>query len=307
VVTRVLVTGASGFIGRHVLTPLVQRGYEVHATRSTGRVPDAAPVGVTWHAVDLLDHSAATDLIARVRPTDLLHLAWYAAPGLFWTADVNDDWVRATSTLIDAVIAHGGKRIVGAGSCAEYDWSSGTCDELSTPLQPGTRYGAAKVAACRYLLDRGPRLTRGCAWGRVFFMYGPDEHPSRLVASIIRRVLAGEPAPCTEGSQRRDFLDVRDVAAGFVQLLDSSLTGAVNVSAGVAISVRELAERTAAIAGRPDLLRVGALQSRPDEPGLILGLPGRLHHSGWRPVVSLDRGLQESVSFWRGLQTRARG
>ena len=297
---RVLVTGASGFIGRHVLAPLVQRGYEVHATRSTGRVPGEAPRAVTWHTADLLDHSAAADLVASVRPTDLLHLAWYAVPGLFWTADVNADWVRATSTLIDAVIADGGERIVGAGSCAEYDWSSGTCDELSTPLQPRTRYGAAKVAACRYLLDRGPRLARGGAWGRVFFMYGPDEHPSRLVSSIIRAVLAGDPAPCTEGSQRRDFLDVRDVAAGFVQLLDSTVTGAVNVSAGAAIAVGDLAERAAAAAGRPELLRRGALPSRADEPRLIVGVPGRLtREAAWAPTIHLERGLADAVDFWR--------
>ena len=173
------------------------------------------------------------------------------------------------------------------------------CDEQSTPLQPRTRYGAAKVAACRDLLDRGSRLTRGAAWGRVFFMFGPHEHPSRLVASIIRSVLAGEPALCSEGSQRRDFLDVRDVASGFVHLLDSPVTGAANLSAGVAVSVGELAERAAVAAGRPDLLRRGALPQRPGEPHLIVGVPGRLwHEGGWRPRVSLDDGLACAVKYW---------
>jgi nucleoside-diphosphate-sugar epimerase len=132
----VLVTGATGFVGRQALAPLAARGYEVHAV---GR-----------REVDLLDPDATTRLVEELRPTHLLHFAWYAEPGAFWQSPENERWLAAGVHLLEAFAASGGTRAAVAGTCAEYDWSgSGILSEQSTPLAPRTAYGEAKNALRR--------------------------------------------------------------------------------------------------------------------------------------------------------------
>src|SRR4249920_3555852 len=129
---RVLVTGASGFVGRHCLPLLLDQGYEVHGLcRDPGRFPIS---DVVWHRVDLLHPGCAGELLRHLQPQYLLHLAWYAVPGKFWEARENLEWLRASLELLSAFTNNGGARLVVAGSCAEYDWNAVECQEDLTPL-----------------------------------------------------------------------------------------------------------------------------------------------------------------------------
>ena len=138
---KILVTGASGFIGKHCLPLLVQRGFEVHGTSTTTGFQSP---GVQMHQVDLLDHQQVQRLLSIIRPSHLLHLAWIATPPIFWTSPENPKWVQASFSLMQRFIEQGGMRAVFSGSCAEYDWSYGTCSEETTPLHPATLYGKSK-------------------------------------------------------------------------------------------------------------------------------------------------------------------
>src|SRR5882762_11136738 len=134
--SRVLVTGASGFIGRQCLPILVAKGYDVHAL---SRRQLATPLpGLSWHNLDLLRQGAPSEVIHQVQPDFLLHLAWYAVPGKFWEARENIDSVRASLELLSAFAANNGRRLVAAGSCAEYQIDAGECLEERTPLIPST-------------------------------------------------------------------------------------------------------------------------------------------------------------------------
>src|SRR5262249_4985499 len=144
-------------------------------------------------------------IINRVRPSHLLHLAWTTEPGSYWTSPDNVRWLEASLSLLRAFAAHGGERVVMAGTCAEYDWAEGICREYPTPLRPISVDGVCKNALREVSESLGTRLGLRTAWGRVFFLYGPHEHPRRLVASVIGSLLHGEPALCSEGTQRRDF------------------------------------------------------------------------------------------------------
>ena len=293
---RVLVTGASGFIGRHALAPLLAGGFEVHAV---ARRPAAGGDGVTWHATDLLDGGARAALVRDVAPSHLLHLAWYAEPGRFWTAPENLAWAEASIGLYREFAACGGARAVFAGTCAEYDWSGGVCHEDATPLRPATLYGACKHAVASAVT--APGAGPSTAWGRVFFLYGPGEPRAKLVASVIDALLEGRRAPVSHGRQVRDFLHVADVAGAFAALVASEdVRGAVNIGSGDAVSLREL---LSLVEERLDARGQVAYGERPapaDEPPVILADVARLRDElSFRPRHTLASGLDDTIAHLR--------
>jgi nucleoside-diphosphate-sugar epimerase len=302
---RVLLTGAGGFVGRRCLAPLVASGYEVHAvSRQPVAHAGAASVDtprLQWHAADLFDARGVAALVAEVEPTHLLHLAWYTEHGKFWTAVENLSWVGASLALFEAFAASGGRRVVAAGTCVEYaPQGDAPCSELSTPLKPATVYGACKHATQVVLEAFARQAGVSAAWGRLFFPYGPGEPPGRLVPSVARALLAGQPACCTHGRQVRDFIHVEDAASAFVALLDSEVEGAVNVASGRPVALREVVEKVAAHAGHPDLVRLGARPAPEGEPPSLYADARRLREEvGWSPRYDLDEGIAETVEWLR--------
>jgi nucleoside-diphosphate-sugar epimerase len=297
---RVLVTGASGFIGRRTLAPLAERGFEVHGAGRGSKAPAGAPGEVAWHSADLLDASSRRALVESVGASDLLHLAWYAEPGAFWAAAENALWVAATVGLVDEFAAAGGTRATLAGTCAEYDWSAPQPLAENARLAPATFYGVCKDATRRVAEGLAERAGIELAWGRIFFLYGPAEHPARLVAAVARALVAGQRAPTSAGGQRRDFLHADDVAGAFAALVASDVSGAVNVASGEAVAVGAVVRAIADAAGRPDLLDIGAIERRPGDPDAIVADVRRLRDEvGWSPRIGLADGLAATVDWWR--------
>jgi nucleoside-diphosphate-sugar epimerase len=295
--SRVLVTGATGFVGARAVEHLRERGHEVHGISSRD-VPDDP--GTIWHRVDLLDPDAPKRLMAAVEPERLLHLAWYTEHDRFWSSPENLRWVESTLRLLRAFADGGGQRATLAGSCAEYDWeTNGVCVEDETPLRPATLYGASKHAtqlvASAYAAVAGIKL----AWGRIFFLYGPGEHSERLVPSVASRLLRGEQAPVTAGTHVRDFMHVDDVARAFVELLDSDVSGPVNIASGKAVELREVIASIGLATGSPELIAYGALPQRAGDPAMLIGDVARLRDEvGFRPRIDLAEGLRQTVAWW---------
>ena len=295
---RVLVTGAGGFLGRPVVGALLERGWSVDAA-TLGPAPEGLEEA-RWHDVDLLDPERPAALVDAARPTHLLNLAWHAGADIYGSPD-NDRWAEAGFRLLRRFAERGGRRTVFVGSCAEYDWRHGVCDEGSTPLRPGTRYGEAKRAlgelfAAFLAAGGGP----SGAWARPFFLYGPHEGPRRLIASVIRSLLRGEPARCSHGRQIRDYLYSVDLADALVTLLESDVEGPINLASGEPTSIAHLVYRAAASLDREELVELGAIEARPDEPPLIVADVGRLRTElGWSPSHSVDEGMALTVDWWR--------
>jgi nucleoside-diphosphate-sugar epimerase/SAM-dependent methyltransferase len=298
--SRLVLTGATGFIGRCVVPFLLKRGHEVHAL---GRGRSGVP-GTFHHSFDLLGDQTPDSLVAEIQPTHLLHLAWNATPGEFWVAPDNLDWVAASLRLYRAFARAGGRRAVFAGSCAEYDWNHGFLDEATTPLRPRTLYGTAKDGLRRLITAAATQEGISMAWGRIFFLYGPHEPAQRLVPSVVTALLAGELALCTDGRQERDFMHVADVARAFADLVDSDLTGPVNIASGECRSLREIVGVVAEVTGRPDLLRFGARQTPADEPPRLAASVGLLQGTlRFRPQISLREGIADVVAWHRSART----
>jgi nucleoside-diphosphate-sugar epimerase len=300
ILMKVLVTGASGFIGRNCVFQLQDKGYEVHALSRTCNEKRNDYHGVHWHQIDLFDSAAVKNVLNREQPTHLLHFAWYAEPGKYWTSAENFEYVRASLDLVQTFAQQGGRRVVIAGTCAEYDWRYGWCSESITPLAPSTIYGTCKNSLQQMTAIYGRQFGLSSAWGRIFFLYGPNESPSRLISSVIRSILRGEPALCSSGEQVRDFLHVSDVAAAFVALLNSDLQGAVNIASGEANSLKDVVTQIALKLGRPELLKLGARPTSPQDPPLLLADVRRLKEElGWQPAFDLDHGLDDTIAWWR--------
>lgn len=297
---RVLVTGASGFVGRWAVDALVARGAEVLAVSRQPR-PVARAETI---ACDLLDPAAARKLLAETRPDAILHLAWTVEHGKFWTTPENLDWAAATLGLMraaqDAVVS----RFVGTGTCFEYDWpENADCDETETPARPTTLYAVAKDSVRRIGMEWGGLPF---AWARLFYLYGPDEHPDRLVASIARRLARCERAPMSQGLAIRDFMHVADAGAALAAVALSDLTGPVNIATGEAASIRDIAGTLARAARRPDLLGVGDLPDRAGDPPRIVGAVRRLRDEvGFAPRFSLAEGLAD-VYAWHASRVETR-
>jgi nucleoside-diphosphate-sugar epimerase len=242
----------------------------------------------------------------QVRPSHLLHLAWYAVPGKYWTAEENFRWVEASLTLLREFAGRGGKRVLMAGSCAEYDWSSGHCSEFTTPIHPATPYGLCKSALGAMLQAYGPLKGISTAWGRLFFTYGPHENPARFVPTVIRAILRGEPALCTSGEQKRDFLYAGDVGEALARILDSDVEGPINVASGQAVAIKDIVSRIAEMLGHPELVRLGSLPIPPGEPPLLSADVTRLSTEvGFDNRHSLEDGLGLTIEYWAALASQA--
>jgi len=288
--SRILITGARGFVGSQIKTHL-DDGYDVHAvTRGT-----VTTDSVTWHDADLLDPDACQALIRDVRPSHLIHSAWETTHGVFWEADSNLAWLDAGKALFSAFCSNGGQRVVGCGTCAEYAGSSDPLREGDDGQVPPSRYGQAKRELFHALRD----MSVSFAWARIFYPYGSGEHPARFVPSVCRALLEDRPAKCSSGVQMRNFMDVRDLGGAIAALVDSPLEGPINVGHPVSQKLGDVAMMLGQIAGHPDLIHLGALPDRPNEPAVLIpDLRRQMTELKFQPKIAIGDGMNDVYRWW---------
>jgi GDP-4-dehydro-6-deoxy-D-mannose reductase len=312
---RVLVTGAAGFVGRHLVAFLrdEQPGLELCGmVRPGGSPASELPAGVAAVTADLLDAGAVDAAVARAAPDAVVHLAAQSSPARSWDdpAGTLATNVLGLTHLLEALCRRRlAPRVVVVGSSEEY--GAAGPGELplreDAPLRPASPYAASKVAqsfvALQYHLAHGLPVVRT----RTFPHTGPGRGEAFAESSFARQVAeieAGRRAPVIEVGNLesvRDFTDVRDVVRAYWALLLSGTPGEVyNVASGTGTRIGDVLALLVGLSGRHVEVRVDPARLRPADVPALVGDPARLQAAtGWTPRLSLERSLADLLADWR--------
>ncbi len=270
--SRVLLTGATGFVGRQIHRHLLARGHAVVAVVRPGsedrligpadrlvRTPDGFRETAHWWA----------DACAGINA--VIHAAWYVEPGQYLDSPENIACVNGTFELAKGALEAGVAHFIGIGTCMEYRLPSTHLD-IDAPLDPATLYAACKLSVYHILREWFAKQEGTFSWCRIFYLFGEGEHPARLVPYLRRRLETGEIAKLSAGTQLRDFLDVTLAGAMIANVVETGQPGAINICSGRPTTIRQLAERIADDYGRRDLLEFGTAQIHPSDPAAVVGV-----------------------------------
>jgi nucleoside-diphosphate-sugar epimerase len=291
---RIVLTGASGFLGRPCLGLLVNRGHEVFAL-SRGPRPAGITGPVKWHVADLNAVDSYAAAIKAFAPQAALHLAWEGIPDYGLETSLRN--LRNGALLGQLLFEAGCRHLAVSGSCWEYGKVSGIVHENAEPVAPGV-FGASKSAQ-RLVLEALARSSNTTlAWGRVFYPYGPGQKPASLAPTICRAVLAGECPALKTPHAINDFLYVDDTAEALVMLAETSVSGAFNIGSGSGTPVGALADKLLSLADRPAAFAARAAQDGGSPAGFWADTAA-LRSLGWQPKMPLEEGLRRTLSFFK--------
>jgi len=291
---RTFVTGAGGFVGRHLTAHLEAEGDEVV---------------VLAEGIDLADEPAVTAAVAEAAPDVVYHLAGWAHVGDSWKhpTEVVRVNVLGTAVVLEACSLAGVERILMVGSADSYGTFS--TDDLplreDLPLRPVTPYGASKASAEVLALQAHRSAGTGVVLTRSFNHTGPGQSPSFVVPALARRIVeaalgGGGEVRVGNLSAQRDLLDVEDVVRAYRLLAGSGEPGqAYNVCSGAAVAIDEVARRLAELSGSELRLVVDPDLVRPVDVPVVVGDSSRLRALGWEPEVALGETLRRVLDDQR--------
>lgn len=303
---RVAVTGATGFVGSRVMKHLIDRGCTVLAlVRASSNLDRLRVIDERFQCVytDMDQLPSVTDQIHEFRPQTLVHLAWYAEPRKYLEAPRNLADLQASINLLEHARSWGCNRIVGVGTCLEYDTSYGYLSE-STPLAPRSLYASAKAAL--FLLARGWAAQAGIAfvWCRLFHLFGAAEDKRRLVPTVITSLLDGQIVTIRDGEIVRDYLNVDDAASAVATIALGDYAGPINIASGEPVLIRDIAM---SIGRQMDSTKLIQFDPRSgdasDSPFICANIDRLRTEVRWRPSMSLQDGLYQTISWWRDNRT----
>jgi GDP-4-dehydro-6-deoxy-D-mannose reductase len=310
----VLVTGAAGFAGSHLIDLLANDDVRVTAWYRPGGSTPRLVAGVNWHAVDLLDRSSVGAALARLKPDVVYHCAGAPHVGHSWhtTESTFSANVRATHHLIEGLrdlrrLA----RVVVTSSALVYRTSDQPLREVDA-VHPSSPYAVSKLAQELVAVDGNNDLHVSIA--RAFNHLGPRQSPDFVASGFARRIAEIE-AGCGEAElgvgnleARRDLTDVRDTVRAYRAIIEHGRPGRVyNVCSGRAVLIRDLLDMLLSRARVPIDVRIDPDRYRPSDQPIVVGAPERIRDElGWTPEVPLERTLDDLMAYWRGRFVEAR-
>lgn len=318
---RVLVTGAGGFVGQHLVRDLLADGTEVWGATMTGRAPEEGPLSpgeagaARWVALDVTDEGSVRAALAEAEPDRVYHLAGQSSVGASFAEPLGTWEVNATGTFLllhllgERTRESGPPRLLLASSAEVY--GAVPPDRLpiaeTAPLAPQNPYAASKAAAEMAAADAVARGRVEVVIARSFNHTGPGQTPQFALPSFALQLARMEEAPEAERvlrvgnlSAERDILDVRDVVRAYRVLMDHGESGrAYNVCSGEARALQSLVEELIELSGTSARLTVDPARVRPVDVPILLGDAGALRELGWTPRIPLRQTLADLLGSMR--------
>lgn len=289
IMKRVLLTGATGLIGKYAIQPLLDAGFEVFAVSTKHEEEKSKNERLFWIKADLLNLSNVKRVFEKVKPQYLLHFAWDTTPGSYLESDLNYKWLEASLEMLKQFGLQGGKRAVFAGTCFEYEFEAKPLKE-DAKTAPKTLYAKCKDSLHEQaqLYCKNNDISFG--WGRIFYVYGEGEHEKRLFPNVINSLISDKEVVITVGNLVKDYMFAADVAGAFVKFLDTNVQGVVNICSGKPVTIREIVSLIAKKTGKEYLIKFEDKPSK--EPEIILGDNFRLlNEIGYNPKFTIDEAL----------------
>lgn len=289
---KILLTGAGGFIGSAFARLASSRGHSIGGLLIPGEpVPVSVPVHprVTWFRGTLSD--TPWEEIRAFQPQVCVHTAWITTPGVYLQSPENYRFLETSRRFAEHATNLGVRHLVSLGTCIEYQITGTPLSEDHTPVLPGTTYARCKNELRLALEADAKERGYGLAWARVFYPYGPGEHPSRLCSSIIEKLSRDEPVILKTPESTKDYIFIEDLALALLTIVEREFVGTINLGTGMGVSVRQIARTLGSLLNKPGLIREEPVPG-PDPFGYVVADAGRLRGLGWKPAYDLEAGLQ---------------
>ena len=333
---KILLTGATGFIGSSFARLAISRGHEVTGLVRSGRT---LPADLKVKPLSGELESISTKELTAMRADVCVHSAWITTPGVYLESPENFQFRDDSLQFLRRVAEAGTKQIVGVGTCIEYQISKrvdappphelGAANEPShpsprplpivgrgssksqavqgaqghdpasgnllsedrTPIAPTTTYAKCKNELRIAMEAEAKNDGFTFAWGRVFYPYGPGEHPSRLCSSIIQKLARDEKIVLKTPASTKDYIYIDDLAAALLAVVEKKFSGTINLGTGAGTTVREIARTIGRLMGKEEL--VGEVSPpEPDPLGDVVADANKLKSLGWEQKTSLEQGIQ---------------
>lgn len=272
--SKLLITGASGFIGKHLLEVPKLKHYEVLSPSSK--------------ELNLMDAKSISKYIRKNQPEYLIHLAWITNPGLYKTSLENVKWTRASECLFKEFYKMNGLKVVAAGTGLEYDQQWGYFLEGVTPTLPNTLYGKCKVYTNKIL----GLYPHSYSWVRIFNAYGIGEPSSKIISNTISSLSKNQRVVVDNPNYIIDYIYVKDVANSIVELIYKSHRSEINLSTGIPLTNAEVVNY---IGYRMDKEKLIFHNDKNLDSMMYVGNNSKLCNMGLAPKYSLKSGIDEMI------------
>ena len=293
---KILLTGPTGFIGSAFTRLALNRGHLVGGLIiPTEQAPTALPANpnLVWLRGTL--EQPPWSAIDTFKPDACVHTAWITTPEIYLESPENERFRDASLQFLLKLADSGVQYVLGLGTCIEYQIGEKPLAEDFTPIAPTTAYARCKNELRLALEAEAKPRQFGLCWGRVFYPYGPGEHPARLCSAITQKLLRGDTITLKTPKSTKDYIYIDDLVTALLTVVEKKFLGTLNLATGHGTTVLDIASTLSSLVGRPELIQQTTEPEKDPFP-FVVADASRLKSLGWQSAISVDEGLRRLVA-----------